>query len=176
MVLLLDKVMDTTLVLSVLEIEFCMDDEDRLDALEETVPESVVLLLVLEDWVDVKVVDVTLAVAELDAVELIELEVEKRLEVEVDVTELELDTDAWAVIDVCVKLDVEEVVWLLESWVDWDWLKLDDDVVMKELDVLNMKDDEEGDEEELVGESMLVEELEIPGIDELLTLESDEDD
>jgi hypothetical protein len=175
-VLLLDKVMDTTLVLSVLEIEFCMDDEDRLDALEETVPESVVLLLVLEDWVDVKVVDVTLAVAELDAVELIELEVEKRLEVEVDVTELELDTDAWAVIDVCVKLDVEEVVWLLESWVDWDWLKLDDDVVMKELDVLNMKDDEEGDEEELVGESMLVEELEIPGIDELLTLESDEDD
>ncbi len=168
--------MDTTLVLSVLEIEFCMDDEDRLDALEETVPESVVLLLVLEDWVDVKVVDVTLAVAELDAVELIELEVEKRLEVEVDVTELELDTDAWAVIDVCVKLDVEEVVWLLESWVDWDWLKLDDDVVMKELDVLNMKDDEEGDEEELVGESMLVEELEIPGIDELLTLESDEDD
>jgi hypothetical protein len=53
---------------------------------------------------------VALAFAELDVVELTE-----RLEVQVDRTELELDVDDSLVEIGCVLLDVEDVIWLLDS-------------------------------------------------------------
>jgi hypothetical protein len=105
-----------------------------------------------------------LAVAELDVAELTELGLDRLV-----VTELELAEDAWLLVVDCVELDVEVVVWLLESWfelvdcveleeLEEIWLELDD---VAELEVLKELDELEAVCVELELESLELELLEI---------------